>query len=98
MLLRGKRSTAYRKENMQIHAIYDNDGKTLDRFTILTEPWYFGKSCDALCVSNNPTHPQYGVSQWSEAYEGKHLGRKISFAQLPKNVQDHILERLSDEG
>jgi len=81
---------------MQIYAIYDNGGKTIDRYQILIEPWYFGKSCDSLGVSDDCDSPQ-GFSQWGEAYEGKHLGKKISFDKLPENVQAHILERLSDD-
>ena len=81
---------------MQIHAVYDNGGKTIDRYTILTEPWHFGKSCDVLGVSDNCDSPQ-GFSQWGEAYEGKHIGKKISFDALPENVQNHVVTRLSDD-
>jgi len=78
---------------MQIHKVYDNGGKTFDRFTVLTEPYHFGKSCDCLCLSDNPTDP-LGFSQWGDCYEGPHLGKEISFDDLPKNVQAHVLSRL----
>ncbi len=81
---------------MQIHAIYDNGGKSWDRYTVLTEPFHMGKSCEALGLSDNCDSPA-GFSQWCEVYEGKHLGKKITLDKLPKNVQIHVLERLSDD-
>ena len=81
---------------MNIYKIYDNGGKTIDRYVVLTEPYHFGKSCEALCLSDNPTHPQHGVSMWGEAYDGKHLGKEVSFDNLPENVQSHILDRLAE--
>lgn len=80
---------------MNIHAIYDNGGETWDRYTVLTEPYYFGKSCDSLGLSDNCDQPN-GFSQWCEAYEGKHLGKKIKLEQLPENVQNHIIKRLTE--
>lgn len=82
---------------ISIYKIYDNGGATLDRYTVLTEPFHFGKTCEALSLSDNPTHPQYGFSQWSEAFDGDHLGKEISFDDLPENVQNHIAERLSED-
>ena len=80
---------------MQIYKVYDNGGKTIDRYTVLTEPYHFGKSCECLGLSDNPSHPQ-GFSQWGDCYEGPQLGKEISFEELPKNVQDHVLQRLLD--
>lgn len=81
---------------MQIYKIYDNGGKTIDRYQVLTEPWYAGKSCVSLGLSDDPESPQ-GFSQWGSAYDGKHLGKRIAFESLPENVQNHILGRLSDD-
>ena len=86
---------------MQIYKIYDNNGKTWDRYTVLTEPDplkpTLGKpSYDALGLSDNCDEPG-GFGQWSEAFDGDHLGKEISFDDLPENVQDHIAERLKDE-
>ena len=80
---------------IQIYKIYDNGGKTFDRYTVLTEPYHFGKSCEALGLSDNPTDPQ-GFSQWGDAYEGDHLGKEIKFEKLPENIQEHIIERLHE--
>lgn len=76
---------------MDIYKIYDNGGKTADRYTILVSP------TECLGVSDDPTHPQYGFSQWSECVDGDHLGTEIEFDDLPENVQIHVTERLKDE-
>ena len=76
-----------------IYKIYDNGGKTIDRYTILTEPYHFGKSCEALSLSEDPESPQ-GFSQFGEAFYGNHLGKEINFDDLSKNIQNHILKRV----
>jgi len=76
-----------------IFAVFDNGGKTQDRYTILTEPWYFGKSCECLGLSDNCDTPQ-GFSQWSDCFYGEHLGKQINFSNLPENVQEHALNRI----
>jgi hypothetical protein len=80
-----------------IKAVYDNGGKTFDRYSIYTdqaERSRDGKRFYAvLGCSDNPTHPQ-GFSQWSSGMLGSHNGKKISFSDLPKNVQDHVRRRL----
>lgn len=83
---------------MQIYKVFDNNGKTIDRYTILFEPWHFGKSCNALTVSNNPEHPQRGVSNWGEVYElSDTLGKEIEFEDLPKKVRNHVLWRIQEQ-
>jgi len=79
----------------QIYKSFDNGGKTLDRYTILTEAWHFGKSCDCLGVSDDCDSPQ-GFSQWGDCVEGEHLGREIAFDELPQNVQNHVMARIGD--
>ncbi|MBK9272855.1 MAG: hypothetical protein IPM48_15085 [Saprospiraceae bacterium] len=87
---------------MQIYKIYDNNGKTADRYSILVLPFHYGietiegkYQIDCLSVSDDPTHPQYGVSTWGYAIDDKHLGKEIKLEQLPENVQEHVLFRLS---
>jgi hypothetical protein len=77
----------------QIYKIYDNGGESFDRYTILFEPWYFGKSCNCLGLSTDPESP-LGFSQFSDCYDGDHLGKEIKFEDLPDNVQTHIINRL----
>lgn len=80
---------------MEIYKIYDNGGKTWDRYTLLTEPFHFGKSCDAFGFSENAKSPQ-GFNQFcGDVYEGAKLGKEISFDCLPTEVQEAITERLT---
>lgn len=67
-----------------IRSIWDNGGKTVDRYTVILD-W---ESMDAGCfmcfsMSANPEHPQ-GFGQHGEAKEGAHLGKRITFEELPE--------------
>ncbi len=72
---------------MKIHKIYDTSGETIDRYTILTSP----TECLVVddCGGRN-------FSQWGACVDGKHLGKRIQFEDLPKETRDHIIERLAD--
>jgi hypothetical protein len=72
---------------MHIKSIYDNKGKTFDRYTLILSDG------TALGLSANPDSLQ-GFSQWGDAVEGSHLGKRISFKELPENVRRHIESRL----
>lgn len=75
---------------MKIIAVYDNGGKTLDRYTILVNS----------IVSKNRNKYQYdaisasesgaGVFMWIECERGKHLGKKIEFESLSKDLQKKV--------
>jgi len=81
--------------------VYDNGlkkkGVSIDRYTIVPQ----GKGWEAdrrgykqmLGVGDEPR----GYSQWSDGQEGKHLGKKIKFSDLPKNVQQHVKMRLTED-
>lgn len=66
---------------------YDNGGETCDRYTVvyLDYPTRDGLFNGVGC-SENPFHPQ-GFGQHIECEYGSHLGNKISFSSLPKDVQ-----------
>ena len=68
-------------------AIYDNGGKTCDRFTVvyLDRPEY-GDMLECLAMSENPYHPQ-GFCQHSMAMLGRHLGKRIKLTDLPADCQ-----------
>jgi len=66
---------------------YDNGGKTVDRYTV-----FFKYDDMALSLSSNPDEYQ-GFSQYGEADRGNHLGKKISWKELPENVKNHIVKR-----
>ena len=87
------RTRKLRHLNVQV-AVYDNGGATLDRYTVipLDADWH-GM---ALGLSTQPSHPQ-GFSQWGQCSEGPHLGKRIRFEQLPRNVQEHVMMRLGED-
>lgn len=88
--------------------VYDNRGKTVDRYIVLFEDMPdpqideeapvrpYGPR-EALTMSGAPTHPQ-GVSQWVDARPGPWLGRRTPFASLPEHIQQHVIERASEDG
>lgn len=84
-------------------AIYDNDGKTADRYTFIpldrrhypprrTRDGSLLYAC--LGCSAYPSHPQ-GFSQFSEAVRGRHLGRRVAPEDIPPAVLAHALARLT---
>jgi hypothetical protein len=75
---------------MQIKSIYDNKSNTFDRYTVILPDG------SALGLSFNPDSPQ-GFSQWSDAVEGSHLGKRITLKELPENVRKHIERRLRNK-
>jgi hypothetical protein len=74
--------------------IYDNGGKTIDRYTVV-----FLDQCENkldrvyACLGMNgvPFHPQ-GFCQHSDAVVGKHLGKRIRFSELPADCQKAVMQ------
>lgn len=85
---------------MRIIAIYDNGGKTLDRYTVVTDQ-RSGKWYEMLGLSSNPTDyngfSQWGNGQYDRTTSNTHLGRKISFEILDERIQQHIATRVFGE-
>jgi len=79
---------------MTIKSIWDNEGETVDRYTVVFTDKERNGLHEALGLSNDPTSPQ-GFSQWTSAQEGEHLGKRLDFSDLPKHIQEHIEMRLS---
>lgn len=84
-----------------VTAIYDNGGKTVDRYSILLSLKEFPDISrpglvQGFGMSTNPDHPQ-GFSQWGEFRAGSHLGKRVKWSSLPDNVRKHIIWRLRDE-
>lgn len=78
--------------------IYDNGGKTLDRYTaVYIEEPVGGGLYSARGMSENPFHPQ-GFGQCCEALPGDHLGREITFKDLPRECRRLILQDLNIGG
>lgn len=70
--------------------VYDNGGKTADRYTVIIGDDFFA-------MGDTPKDPG-GFNQFlggrADGYkEGPHLGKRVKFESLPKQVQEAILER-----
>jgi len=81
------------KKKKVIRSIWDNRGKTIDRYTIVlnikeAEGYY------CFSLSSNPNN-SYGFSQFGICKIGKHLGKRISWKNLPDNIHKHIINKIS---
>lgn len=81
-------------------AVYDNGGKSADRYTALYgaplwEP-SFGHMVPCRFMSQHPSHPQ-GIGLFGEhpANDRAALGRKVTFKSLPAEVQRCIMSDCS---
>ena len=85
--------------------VYDNGGKTCDRYTVVfmnradwgfTPEYIRTTGCDfypCLGMSGAPFHPQ-GFGQHSDCVLGKHLGKRIPFVELPEDCQKAVQQDL----
>ena len=89
--------------------IYDNEGQSMDRYTVLyldqierpeyVSKDYLGKPCligpsyNSFGMSAEPFHPQ-GIGQHGAAMPGKHLGKVITWEELPVDCQRAVLQDL----
>lgn len=75
---------------MKVIAVYDNGGKSLDRYTIVFNSIASKNrnryQYDAISASENGV----GVFMWVQCERGKHLGKKIEFASLSKELQKKV--------
>lgn len=77
-------------EPMKITAIYDNGGRTLDRYTVLTNQPYNETFRMALGIGSDPSD----FSQWTGVSVGTHLGVAVAFEALSGKLQEHITRRV----
>jgi len=72
--------------------VWDNGGKTMDRYTVRIRNDYYG-------MNEYPFHPQgfcQFVGSYGEVKEGRHLGKLLpqgQFHTLPADVRKAIVER-----
>ena len=89
------------KVQKQIMGIFDNGGKSIDRYTVVTvhkdgcDPNYY----DMLALGDD-VHSAHGFSNWTYGYfkatiKNAHLGKRITWSDLPEGHQAHIIERLT---
>jgi len=74
---------------MKIKAIYDNGGKTFDRYTVYYDERQGNRDSKTyLCrgMSAHPYHPQ-GYGQMGSGMLGRHNGKRIRLEALPKDCQ-----------
>ena len=75
---------------MKVIAVYDNGGKSLDRYTIVVNSVVSKNrnkyQYDAISASENGL----GVFMWVQCERGRHLGQKIEFASLSKELQKKV--------
>lgn len=71
---------------------YDNGGETADRYTAvyIDQPERQPGTFACVGMSAEPFHPQ-GFGQHSTAMLGKHLGKRIAFADLPADCRRLVL-------
>ena len=77
-------------------ACYDNGGRSFDRYTVV----YLGVretpgSYACLAMSEHP-FAHNGFGQHSNAQLGRHLGKRIAFADLPSDCQKAVMADLVD--
>lgn len=74
--------------------IYDNGGKTFDRYTAvyLDQPEAAGLY-GARGMSEHPFYAQ-GFGMYCSAMPGKHLGKRIKFEELPADCQKLVKQDL----
>ena len=75
--------------------IYDNGGRTFDRYTAvyMNEPEGRGLY-GARGMSEYPFHPM-GFGQYCATKPGRHLGKRIEFEALPSDCQRAVLQDLN---
>lgn len=75
---------------------YDNGGKTFDRYTVI-----LNSRGDYVAMSENPFSPQGFGQHGEKCRAGAHLGRRISFDDLPvdcrKLVRGDLFDSVSED-
>jgi len=80
---------------MKILAIYDNGGKTIDRYTVYYDEMWSPSCNSCLCMSDDPFYP-LGVCQHSGGQLGDHNGKQITFEQLSSDCQKAVLNDMEE--
>jgi hypothetical protein len=88
------------KKPDEILIIYDNQGISADRYTVVFKPGFMLVSkpeyLAMLGLSDFPERPQ-GFSQWGECVlNNEALGIEIKWNDLSEPMQRHIIERMID--
>lgn len=85
------------KLNGQSIRCYDNGGETADRYTVVYMDRKRGPGLFySVGMNGSPFHPQ-GIGQHCAVMPGRHLGRRIKFADLPADCQKLVKQDLQTE-
>ena len=93
------RNTILVNGKRKVCRIFDFGESSLDRYTIAFKGYRIdgiGMVYPYIAASDFPFHPQ-GFGQYGESREfltGRHLGKRLSFDQVPVDVQKFILESI----
>lgn len=84
-----------KKDINSLVAIYDNGGKSFDRYTAVFLTFERGTNglYQAVGMSEDPYHPQ-GFGQHTEVKRGRHLGKRIEFKNLPAKCRKLVKSNL----
>ena len=80
-----------------VKAVYDNGGKTADRYTVVYTEYRMANGIrlyDCYALSGSPFHA-FGIAQHSDCALGAHLGRRIPFEALPEACQGLVMQDLA---
>jgi hypothetical protein len=81
------------RKPIKVLGVYDNGGKTLDRYTVvydIVEGTELGRKLySCLGMNAAPFHPQ-GIGMHGTAIRGRHLGKKIKLTDLPEDCQKAV--------
>ena len=85
------------KQRLSQTHIYDNGGKTSDRYTAvyIFQPEKAPNTFSAVGMNDKPFHPM-GIGMHCTAMPGQHLGKRIKFEDLPEDCQKVIIQDLID--
>lgn len=76
--------------------VYDNGGKSFDRYTVVYMFEPESRGCyGARGMSKHPFSPQ-GFGCYTSAMPGRHLGKRIRLIDLPKDCIRLILQDLNE--
>ena len=84
--------------------VFDNKGKTIDRYTVLfggsmlEDSLVESRKVYCLDMSSDPTHPWFGVSMWGEcdaAWRPSH--ERIRWLDLPEHIRKHVIWRVAHD-
>lgn len=81
----------------EIISIWDNRGtdkETLDCMTFVIDEDFDGTGKLKTCLGTS--YNGVSFSQFSSCQEGEHLGKKVEWNSLSKEIKQHVINRLSE--